>query len=65
MNEINIEAGLISTAVSTMTQTNEKLKRMILDFSGEQLLLNHKEHVAKARVMPDKKGDVIFVRDNI
>ena len=65
MNEVNIEVDLISPAVSTMTETDEKLKRIIFDLSGEQFLLNHKEHVAKAYVMPNYKGDVIFVKDNI
>ena len=65
INEFNTEVGRVSPVVSTMTETNEKLKRIIFDLSGQQLLLNRKEHVAKARVKPDYKGDIIFVKDNI
>ena len=64
-NEVNCEVGLISPHLTTMQETNHKLKTIIFDLFKSQLLLNCKEHVTKAQSMPDYGGDIMFADDNV
>ena len=64
-NEVNCKVSLISPHLTTIRETNFKLKAIIFDLSKSQLLLNYKENVTKARSMPDYGGDIIFVKDNV
>ena len=41
-----------------MKVTNEKLKKILFDLSGEQLITNRKECVYKIRSIPDYRGDI-------
>ena len=48
-----------------MIVTRTKLKGIIFDLSEEYLKFNRKDHVTKARYMPDYKGDIKFTINNI
>ena len=65
MNELSAEVGLSSPNHTAMYDKHRKLKSAIFDLSINQLLMNRKEHVLKARNMPDYKGDVQFMKNNI
>ena len=44
-----------------MKVTINKLKKIIFDLSGKKFSTNRKDHVFKARIMPDYRCDIKFI----
>ena len=62
--ELCSEVGIVQPTKRMQTNTRRKLKEIVFDLSTNQLLLNRREHVRRARDMPGYEGDIIFTKDD-